>query len=68
MINKKQICRCGDAVENIKSYFHPTEKLRVTVCDKCAERFGLKKEFGWEVKNYNELTEQDKKTPDAANG
>lgn len=67
MIKKITICRCGGAVEDIKSYFHAVEKMRVTVCDKCADKYGLTEKNGWSVKKYSELTEEEKKTQNAFN-
>lgn len=64
MIKKKHICRCGKHVDQITSYIHREEKMRVTVCDQCAEMHGLTEKNVWESVNYNELTEEQKKTPE----
>ena len=45
MAIEKYICSCGARVDNLTSYF--SKVGRITVCDECAEREGLKgnKEF-----------------------
>lgn len=64
MIKKNHICRCGKTVEEIRSYFSDRENMRVTVCDKCADMYGLTEKNGWRSKNYIELNEEEKKTQD----
>jgi sulfur relay (sulfurtransferase) complex TusBCD TusD component (DsrE family) len=67
MIKKVSICRCGKTTENMNSYFHKVEKMRVTVCARCAKQHGLTDKEVWEMVDYNELTEIQKKTPNATN-
>ncbi len=67
MIKQKHICRCGNTVENLTSYFHKVEGMRVTVCDKCAERYGLTDTNVYSREEYKNLKEEQKKTPDAIN-
>lgn len=49
------------------SYFHKVEGMRVTVCDKCAERYGLTDKETWTNTNFTDLKDEQKKTPDAIN-
>lgn len=67
MIKKVLICRCGTTVKSMKSYFHKTEGMRVTVCDKCAERYGLINKETYSSTDYTDLKDEQKKTPDAIN-
>ena len=39
MPNEKYTCRCLRKTNNLASYFK--DGIRVTVCDECAEEFGL---------------------------
>ena len=36
----KHICRCGNNVEKMTSYFK--DGIRVTLCDTCADQYGFK--------------------------
>ena len=67
MIKKTHICRCGGTAKSMKSYFHKIEGMRVTVCDKCAQQYGLTDKETWNSSNYTDLKEEQKKTPDAIN-
>lgn len=67
MIKKVLICRCGSTGESMTSYFHKVEGMRVTVCDKCAERYGLTDKETWTNTNFTDLKDEQKKTPDAIN-
>ena len=40
MAKEKHTCRCGAKTNKLTSYFK--DGIRVTVCDDCANQFGLK--------------------------
>ncbi len=42
MATEKYTCRCGKAVNQLSSYFK--DGIRVTLCDDCAEQYGLSRD------------------------
>jgi hypothetical protein len=42
MAIEKYTCRCGNKVNTISSYF--VNGIRVTLCEKCADEYGLTKD------------------------
>ena len=59
----KYICRCGNKVEEIKSFFTKNENIRVTVCNRCANEYGLNDENKYTIVKHDELSESQKEKP-----
>lgn len=60
-MTQKYKCRCRKEVDELTSYFHKVNGMRITVCDECAEK--LKLNTGYGKKYYSELTKTEKNTP-----
>lgn len=57
-MTQKQECRCGNKVDELRSYFKKGKTSRVTLCDECAERYGFNNKEEFESVPYKELTEK----------
>ncbi len=58
------MCSCGNHQENIKSFFHKESKLRVTVCDDCADKKGMTDKKLYDSVEYDKLSIEQNKTPE----
>lgn len=58
MATEKYICRCGKAVNKITSYFK--DGIRVTVCDDCANQYGLTTDEGVIKVDYKKIEESNR--------
>lgn len=60
----KQLCRCGNKVDELFSYKNKISGYRVTVCEECGNNNGFEGHENWIKLPYKELTEDFKKTPE----
>lgn len=54
----KHKCRCGEKVPHLTSYFQIGSKVRVTVCDNCANEHGFQNKEKFLAVPYNSITQE----------
>ena len=51
----KKLCRCGERVDELYSFFHKKTGYRITCCEKCAEENKLNDEKEYEKISYKKI-------------
>jgi hypothetical protein len=57
-------CICGMTNIELVSYFNKETGLRITVCEKCADRNNFNNKKKYDSIPYTKITEQQNKTPE----
>lgn len=51
----KKLCRCGERVDELYSFFNKKTGYRITCCEKCAEENKLNNEKEYEKISYKKI-------------